>query len=275
MRRLQGDFCRLVVALALFGAAVADSFADTVRVGGTGSGSSLFRALTPALAKLQPGDQITILMPPLGSKGGLRALRSDAIDVAVIAQMPPAEDAKLIESRRIGRSPVVLASIDGLRRQGFSRAEIPALFGTRPVFWDDGRPIRTILRSAHETDTMMLKTLSPEIARSIDQALARPGATVAEHDLDALAWLEKVPGTIGVTTLGLLVTEKSRLQPYPIDGVVPSNEALARGSYRLAKDVRLAWKRPASPAVERLLAALQSPAGKKLLRDFGYLPEQQ
>lgn len=265
----------ICIPLALFGVSVTDSLAETLRVGGTGSGSSLFRVLSPALSKLQAQDRITILMPPVGSRGSLRALRSGAIDLAVIAHVPGPEDAALFESRLIARTPVVLASIDGQRKKGFARWEIPALFGTNVTYWDDGRPIRLILRSAHESDTRALKTLSPEIAASVDQALARPGATVAEHDIDALNWLEKIPGAIGMTTLGLIATEGSRLRPFPIDGVTPSNDALAQGRYGPSKEIRLVWKRPASAAVERLLLALRSAAGQKLLRDSGYLPEPQ
>ena len=69
-----------------------------------------------------------------------------------------------------------------------------------------------MLRPSTEFDTMLLKSLSPDIDRAVTDALGRQGMIVAITDQDSAAAIEKIPDALGTTTLGQIISEKRRLK---------------------------------------------------------------
>ncbi len=267
---------RSVVALLVFalglgaGAAVR---AESLAVGGTGSAGPLIRLLFDEFRGEAPGAGLDLAEPPLGTGGALRALANGRIDLALAGRAPKADE--LAHGGRhfeLAATPFVLATADGRRRAGFSRDELAAVYAGDLPYWDDGAPIRLILRPAFDTDTHELKAMGPAMAMAVEAAARRPGMVTGQDDLDTLAWLARTRGSLGPTTLGLLRTTDTQLASLPLDGVRPSLAALRDGSYPWRKVLTVVLPPRPTPLAQRFADFLRGERARRVMLRHDYLP---
>lgn len=166
---------------------------------------------------------------------------------------------------------MVLATFGG-KTKGMTRTQIADVYAGRKTTWDDGKPIRLVLRGDQETETKVLRSISPEVDAAVTLALKRPGLPIAENDLDAIDTLTKIQGSLGSTNLGLLNASQSKLMIIPIDGVMPSAKSAEDGSYRYVRQFHLITAATPRPAVTAFLNWLNAPAALALARQLDYLP---
>ena len=247
--------------------------AQTITVGGTGSAAPIIQRLADAYRKSEPATAITYILPPLGSSGAVRALAAERIDMAVIGRPLSAdEQARAGQVTELGRTAFVFASRDGQRAAGFTLTELADVYAGRLTRWDNGAPIRLIVRAETESDTLAMRKMSPAMDAAVTQALAAVGKVVAENDLDAIELIEKTPGSLGPTTLGLVRTEGKAFRLLPVSGVTPSVRALSEGRYPWFKTLFVVVGPQPSPTAQRFLAYLKSAKAKDVLVAADYLP---
>lgn len=259
-RRLLPFFMALLCSLTL-------AQAETIRVGGTGSGLGLLQKLALQYAKQEPGFQ-AIVVPSLGSSGGLKAAAHGAIDLAVSSRPLSPEEESGTPAVLIGQTAFVLATAKA-GVQGLALTQLAEMYSGRQVRWPDGQPVRLVLRQASDVDTLLLARLSPAMKLAVDAAMAREGMIIALTDQDAVDVLERVPGTIGPTTQALLLSEGRRLAALAIDGLVPTVAHVASGRYPWAKPLLLVPRPGAPPVVHRFVAWVASDGARRLLAEYG------
>lgn len=250
--------------------------AETLRVGGTGSSTPLVTKLFAAFHRQAPAAELVQpSSPPLGSGGALKALAAGQIDLAMIGRPPsPSEAAAVGRSFTLASTPFALATQGGRRASGFSRDELAAVYEGRLRHWDDGKPIRLVLRASMESDSRALKSLSPAMAAAVDTAAQRPGMARGDDDLSTVDLLSQVSGSLGPTSLGLLRTLDLRLDLLPLDGVAPTLANLKSGRYPWRKTLTVVLPARPSALAERFAAFLAGAEASELLRRYGYLPEK-
>jgi phosphate transport system substrate-binding protein len=240
--------------------------ADDVRIGGTGAGVAPVRALLEGT----PGVRV---VPNLGTGGGLMALNAGAIDIALSSRnITAAETQAGLVAQPLFRTPYVFAVHHAVRATGATIAELAGFFGGHP--WPDGTPVRTVLRPDKDSDTDFVRSLGPAMSQALKAAQARPGTFVAVTDGDATEAMERIGGSLGVTTTAMLATESRRLRALALDGVQPSLEALARGRYPHAKTVYLVTRGAPAPAAQTLITMLGSRSMAPRWATLGCLPGQ-
>ena len=244
------------------------ALAETITVGGVGSLSPLLKQLGEAYAQRNPGIEIHVI-PPVGSTGGLRALAAGKVDIALVGRPLKPEEAG--QATLWVQTPLVLATFGG-KSKGLSLPQIADIYAGRKTSWDDGKPIRPVLRGAHESETQALRSMAAEIDTAVGEALKRPGLPIAENDIDAIEMLGKIVGSLGTTSLGLIKSENARLQPLPINGQVPDLPSLENGRYPWRRIYHLVTKLLPSPATAAFMAYLKSPAAMASARKLDYLP---
>ena len=257
----------LAAAIALLAAAAT---AETITVGGTGAGYGTMKVLAAEFSKVSPGDSV-VVVPNLGTGGGLKALGAGAIQMAVIARPLNAEEsARGLVAVEYGRTPfIVITSTTGAGSFRTFR-ELAEMYAGRRTAWPEGGPVRVVLRPQHDVDTTMLETLSPEVKQAIPVALARPGMIMAPTDQDAADMVEKTPGAIGTSSLAIVITEKRNVRVLPINGIVPSARSVANGNYPWFKPMHLVRKGESTPGVARFFEFVASPQGRQILADSGH-----
>jgi len=169
-------------------------------------------------------------------------------------------------------TPFIMASHDGLRRGGFSLEELAQVYEGKLTKWDDGSPIRLIMRGAFESDTLLLKDMSKQLAAALDVAKNRPGMAGAVNDLETVTVLAGTRGSLGPTTLGLLTTLNVRLQVFPLNGAAPTMANLKNGKYPWHKRLTVVLPQRPSPAAAGFAAFLHSAKAREILLRNDYLP---
>jgi phosphate transport system substrate-binding protein len=261
---------RIVTFLACVGAVVsAPTFAETITVGGVGSLTPLVQKLAEDYSKKTPGVEIVVVSPPLGTKGGIRALAAGKVDILLSGRELKSDEA----AQRVPwvKTALVLAT-NGGKSKGFTSAQLANIYAGRQKNWDDNKPIRLVLRGEQESETRDLRSMSPELDAAVATALKRSDLPIAENDLDALDSLTKIPGSFGTTSQGLLTASGARLSIVPVDGLKPSGKGIEDGSYPWLRHYTLGTSKAPSPAATAFFAWLNSAPALAAARKFDYVP---
>lgn len=244
------------------------AIADTIRAGGTGSALGTIKILAKAFEASRP-DMNIIVVYALGSSGGIKAVAADALDIGLSGRpLKPTERAQSLTEQEIARTPLVLASMR--THVGFTLNELARIFDGTLRTWPDGSPLRPILRPQSDSETALLRAISPEMDHSLTAAYARQGVHTAITDQDSADAIERIPGAFGTSTLSLVLSERRKIKVLPLNGVTPSVAALARGDYPYFKPLYVIARQNPPEPVRAFVAFIQSAQGAQILRDNGY-----
>ena len=259
--------CLLVANAAHAGES--DATAAVVRIGGTGSGLGTMQHLVDAFRQAHPQANF-VIVPSLGSGGGIQALRAGAIDVAVISRpLKEKERGPDITAVEYARTPLVFAMGVPAIAGSLTVPELVSIYGGERKTWPNGRLLRLVLRPESESDTDIIKSVSPEMSQAVTGALARPGMIMALTDKASADRLETIPGAFGATTLAQIVSENRALKPLAIDGVAPSLTMLADAKYRYFKTLFTVTGPKTSRDAHEFTAFVRSAAGREILQNNG------
>jgi phosphate transport system substrate-binding protein len=237
-------------------------------VGGTGAGLGGLQALAKAYEQRHPAHRISVL-PSIGTSGGIRAVMDGKLEVGCVSRP------LLKEERQAGiveipwaSTAFVFATQAATPAGPLTIRAIEDIYSGRRTQWKDGRPIRLILRPKSDSAHGLLAELSPGMRPALEHAHALPGVQVGITDQEALARLEKTPGSFGTTVLGLIVSEGHHVQALTLDGLRPSDPAYPH-SLSLLLVCRAAGL---SPATHGFLDFARSKEGGAILARAGYQP---
>ena len=266
-RGLRGALWAFLVAgiLGTGGAAAAD-----LRIGGTGGSLATMRMLGAEFAKSRPGTRVVVL-PSLGSSGGIKAVLSGAIEVGVSSRpLKEGERGAGAIETEYGRTPFVFATAVSRAGPGLGLNDLAEIYAGRRDRWPDGTRIRLVLRPIGDSDSDMIKGMSPALRDALDAAEKRKGTAFAVTDQDAADSLDKIPGALGPTTLAQILAEGRALKALSLDGLEPSVEALADGRYPYHKRLFLVTTAKSPPMVREFVAFVKSATGRTILARTGH-----
>ena len=244
--------------------------AQDLKIGGTGAGLGTMTILADAYARQHPDVKFKVL-PSMGTSGAIKALRAGAIQVGLSTR--PLKDSEAqggFVATEYGRTPFVFAVAAATKAADLSTQSLADLYAGTADKWPDGTPVRLVMRPVGDSDTALIKAMSPDIREAKDAAERRPGMLFTITDQETADSIEKVPGSLGPTTLALVLSEKRRLRVLSLDGVAPSVKALADGRYPLSKTMYLITPAAPAPAVQGFMDFVRSAAGRALLAQNGH-----
>jgi len=206
--------------------------------------------------------------------GGISALLARQIDVALSNRMP--KDSELAKAPLLAveyaRAPFVVAVHGDLGITALTTRQLAGLYGEGAQTFPNGQRARPVLRLSEDTDTLLLKSFTPELAQAMDAAGRRRGMLVANTDGETADLLERTPGAFAGSTLALIESERRPLVALEIDGRRPNPQGLADGSYPHFKTQYLIVRPDATEHTRSFAAYVQSAEGRALLRASGRLP---
>ena len=131
-------------------AAKTDATAAVVRIGGTGTALGTMQRLVDVFRKIRPQADF-VIVPSLGSGGGIKALRAGAIDVAVISRpLKEKERGPDITAVEYARTPLVFAMAEPAVLLTLTVPELVSIYAGERKTWPNGRPLRLVLRPESE-----------------------------------------------------------------------------------------------------------------------------
>lgn len=246
------------------------SVAEAIRVGGTGSATEMLRHLGAQFAA--DSETRVEVIPSLGSGGALRAASSGILDIAVSGRELTAEEsAKGLTHVFTVRSPYGFVTS---RRApaGLKSADVARLYGSEHSKWEDGTPVRIILRPRNDGDTALLGSLFPGLGAAIETARLRPDVPTAATDQDNADITERAAGSLAAASLVQISLEKRNLRFIALDGVEPTLENFENGKYPYGKTLYFVLSPTKKQSAESFISFLRSPRGLSALRESGILP---
>ena len=260
---------RKIMACALVVFAQAAAADETLRVSGTGSGG--MKLVATAFMAANSGVRVDVLRA-MGSSGGISALTDERLEVVVSNRMPNAAElakAPLLSTEYAG-TPFIVAVHRDLGVRSLTSAQLADLYDEGAVTFPNGKRARPVLRLSDATDTQLLQSFSPEVAKAVDAVATRRGMLNANTDSEAADLVETTAGAFGVSTLALIESEKRALVALAVDGKVPSVANLANGSYPYYKSLFVIVGPKSGPNAQKFLAFVQSAAERELLSANGH-----
>jgi phosphate transport system substrate-binding protein len=245
--------------------------ADTIRIGGTGSGVGMLKLLGEHFVRLHPGHRVEVL-PAIGSKAGIKAMRAGAIQIAISNSQASQEDQTAgVLCRLYGSS--ALAFISHLDAPGtdITRERLEQLLAGSQAQWSNGKPVRLVLRPLNDGDSSLLASLKTGMGAALHQAHARAGLTVALTDSDAVDYVEATSMALGTSSMAQVQSEQRRVKVLSLDGVMPSVDSVEAGRYPLVKQMLLCQRSDASEVTRSFVQfVLTHPEALALLRNNGH-----
>jgi phosphate transport system substrate-binding protein len=145
--------------------------AEVLRIGGTGSTLGGMQRLADAFRSQHPDIDLVIL-PSLGSGGGIKALIAGKTDLSVSARpMNAAEAAAGLVEHEYARTPLVFATHLNTAADGVTLAQVANAYRGDVASWPDGSRLRLVMRPPSEADTAFADAVS-----EMDEAAATPSA---------------------------------------------------------------------------------------------------
>lgn len=246
--------------------------AEEFKIGGTGGSLGAMRLLADAYHRAQSEHRVVVL-PSLGSGGGIKALLAGAIQVALSARPLNPEEANAgALSRRYARTPLVFV-INQPGIASVTAGQVSDIYSGRLETWRNGSRIRLVVRPPVEADSDLLRAISPAMRDALLQAEKRPGMVMAATDQDNGDRLEKIAGAFGAIPLGQILAEDRRLMPLAFDGKAPVIAGKPNRDYPVMKSLYLVTGPITGAGGRSFVAFLDSPAGREVLERTGHLVE--
>jgi phosphate transport system substrate-binding protein len=272
-RRSARTFSLAIIAttvIALASPTHADGAQAELVIGGTGTALGGMHLLAKAFSEDHPEIK-TVVLPSLGSGGGIKALDAGKIDLSLSARpLKDKESGKGLSATLYARTPVVFATHRQTALESLSVADLPDIYSGATTKWPDGTALRLILRPEEESDTKLLRGLSDDMDKAVSIALTRSELFVAVNDQDNASALETVRGSLGLTTLAQILSENRNLKPLIFNGQTASLGGLRTGTYPYFKSLYLVVGKEPSNNTQAFVSYIFSQTGRDILTASGH-----
>lgn len=261
----------LSVAILLSAISGLEAAENTIKISGTGGAIAVIKDMADAFRKKNPHLNILVITPPLGSKGGIRAVIEGALDIGLSNRdLLDEEKNKDVNAIEYGKSPLVFVVRTDNPLSDITVKMVEDIYAGRLVNWQDGSPIRLVVRPATDMHTITLKDLSPEMKKAVEKVLSRKGLAIAATDDENADLLEKLQGSFGVSVYAQVIAEKRNLKVLSLNGVKPAPETIANGTYPLINRCYLVIKTKPLPIVKQFADFVLSKEGQAILERLGH-----
>lgn len=247
---------------------------ESIVVGGTGCAAGGIKLVAGAYRKHHPDVEFRFL-PSLGSSGGIKALLAGSLDIALSARpLKDEERANGADAFAYARTPFVFAVSRGQTQSAFTLDQVVAIYAGEMRQWPDGRQLRLVLRPESDTDTAILRSMSPSMEKAVNAAHKREGMLIAITDQENADLLINVKGSFGAMALSQILSEHLSLKAITLDGVAPSVKTVVDGTYPHAKTLYVVTRR-ADAKTRGFLRFLASPEARAILTRNGHVVRSQ
>ena len=247
--------------------------AETLTIGGTGGDLGTIRQLGAAFEKTAAGEGVTVnVLDSLGSGGGIRAAKASVLEIAISSRtLKDKERAPGLKIFAYAKTAMVIVANNTHGLSGISAAELARIYRGETRNWPDGTAYRIVLRPKGDTDTQIVKNQLAEMADALDAAAMRRGIPIGRSDQHAADLIERLPGSIGILALSVVLGEKRPLEVIDLERVSPSTRNIANGQYKLLKTFYMITTPRSGQAARKFIAFMRSKNGREILERTGHV----
>ncbi len=234
-------------------------------------------ALRAGYTQQNPSIPIAYGIPdgkPNGSNAGMRALLDGQIQIAATSRPLNASEVQAgLQGIPIAKDALAVAvGVNNPYKGGLTLQQLADIFQGRITNWSQvggpDRPIRVLNRAPQSGTYSVFQEL---VLLGLPFAPDGPNFTTASEDVTTP--LLRALGEDGITYSTVdQVENQQTVRIVPIDGQMPTREAIQRGSYPLARSVFLAVPRQTSPAVANFINYALSDQGQQIISRTEFIP---
>lgn len=251
---------------------VSTTWAEPIRISGTGAAISAVRQVTDAYQQNHPDIQFQFILPPVGSSGAIKALSMQKLDIALSGRpLKKEEESTELVQEWLGRSPFLFVVRQDSPVTSISFSQLTEMYAGRQKVWPDGSRVRVVLRPQADADTALLRSFSPAMNEAVNIAHTHraPGSAMADTDIDLADMVGKIPGGLGSVALTLVLAEHRPLKGLIVDGIEPTVAAMESNRYPYSKPLFVITRTDAPAPIRAVLDFLRSVEGKAILSQLG------
>jgi phosphate transport system substrate-binding protein len=265
-------FSKWVVYSAIITFLSTPVLAKDIIIGGTGNALGTMALLAQEYQRSNPETEITVL-PSIGSSGAIKAVPLGKIHLGLSSR--PFKETEFTGGAtavEYARSPTVIAVSNELIENAITVEQLIQIYTGELTQWSTGELIRPIIRQANDGNTKQLNQLSPKLKKALVMGNKNPDFLFAATDQESVSNIEKIPGSFGVTTLALILSESRNIHAMSLDGVDPTHESNAK-RYPMNTSFYFIIPKTIPPHVADFLDFVNSSEGKAILEKYGnYAP---
>lgn len=239
---------------------------------GAGSNLAITRILVEAFVKDHPGVVVEI-PESIGSTGGIKAVAEGAVTLGLTAR-PLREGEKGLNLSQVpyARTIIVIGAHPAVNDTTLTYEELVRIYQGRKTRWRDGKEIIVLSRDEGESTIDVMNQVIPGFKEAHVESLKVRRWIVAFTDQEMNKRLESTPQAIGMTDRGSIIAERLHIKSLALNSVDPTPENAQRGLYPLVKTMAFVFRSDRIPETARaFIAFVQSPSGRKILAENGYL----
>ena len=260
----------LMIALGVARPALSQAI-EVIRINGSGSALDMLKPLAESYQRSNRQVRI-VVEKPLGSSGAINALLAGALGLAMSSKPLRAEEAdRGARLHPYGRTPLAIVTEPGVPASNVTTQQLEEIYSGRVTQWQQGGPIRLVLRPQGDIDTQILRALSPGLDKAVSVSQVRPGMLMAVTDPEATALIARTQGALGTSGLASVLGEKLPMKILTLNGVRPTTGTLANGAYPMAKEVGIVTTPRTPAAALAFIDFLFSKPGRILAEKAGVL----
>ncbi len=234
-------------------------------------------ALKAGYSQRNPGIPLTYGIPdgkPNGSNAGLKALMEGRIQMAASSRPLNASEVQAgLQAIPVAKDALAVAvGVNNPYKGGLTLQQLADIFQGRITNWSQvggpDRPIRVLNRAPQSGTYTVFQEL---VLLGLPFAPDGPNFTTASEDVTTP--LLRALGEDGITYSTVdQVENQQTVRIVPIDGQMPTREAIQSGRYPLARNVFLVAPQRTSPAVADFINYATSDQGQQIIGRTEFIP---
>jgi phosphate transport system substrate-binding protein len=242
-----------------------DALAGQYTASGGGGALPAVQALTDRFKELHPG--VIWRVGETGSDAAIKLVLSGDIDVGFISRDLKDADKTKVNALSIGFSGTAVVVNAANSVANLTRDQVRRIYTGEVTNWSQigggNDPVRAFIREAGAAtrtsfESYFFGTDKPTYGKTVTEIVE------VEATLSAIASFK---GAIGIATFGSRTSQDTRLRMIAIDGIPPSIENLADGTYKMVRPLFLVYPVDTSklkPAVRAFLDFAKSAEGQRV-----------
>lgn len=230
------------------------------------------RKVAAALCQRSPQFRLDVIYG-LGSTGAVRALLAGKIDVAISGKpLTTEQSAAGLVAHTFSHTAMLFAVSPTVTMTSITSEEVAALYRGDVRAWPDGIRVHLVLRGTHALSTDILRRKSPEMTAAVNAALTRCPSCAVDSAQEEIEAITSNTGSFGAISLSQSTAASDDIRPLSLDGIVPSLQTVASGTYPLVITYTLVLPAHPSPGAQALLDFIKTPEARALLLASGQQP---
>lgn len=246
--------------------------AEKVTIGGASGMTPLAQGLAKAFAAKAKGDSVEV-EAGTSSSAGIKSLQQGKLDIALSSRALAADEvAQGLQVKEFARVRVVFAVNQSVPVKNISSDQICGIYAGRIKNWRElggpDRPLFPLTRPSAETDPQVLRA-HIDCLKNLKEAETVLMMIKASDMAQALATKE---GTFGYTTMIEVGRSEGRIVPLSLNGVEPTRENVANGTYKLVRNFFFVLPARPKPLAQRFVGFVLGAEGEKIILAEQALP---